>query len=133
MDQAGKIAGALLACLGVASTIFGIVLLRWLYISVKVKTLREEIDYLAREVDRKNGDLRDKDEELGKLRTEFAHWKQQVLEMQKRLADAHQTLIRRSAQILSLHEYIERLEATCISLGGKLPRKDRVQWDEEGG
>jgi chromosome segregation ATPase len=131
MDQAGKIAGTIVACLGLASTIFGILLLRWLYISVKVKTLREEIDYLAREVDRKNGDIKEKDEELGKLRQEFSHWKQRFLEMQKQLVEIQQALMRRVAQILSLREYIERLEATVLELGGKLPKKDRVRWDEE--
>jgi chromosome segregation ATPase len=131
VEETGKIAGAIIACLSVASTIFGIVLLRWIYISVNVKTLRDEIGYLSREVERKNKEIQEKDKELAGLRSEFSHWKQKVLEVQKLLADVQQKLIRRSAQILSMREYNERLEAVVLDLGGKLPKKDRVNWEEE--
>lgn len=131
MEQSGKIAGALIAFLSAASLVFGVILLRSLYINVKVKILREEVDYLRRDEERMRDDLERKEKELSAIREEFSVFKKQVLDLQKRLTDDHRELVLRAAQILSLRDYIDKLEAACLKAGAKLPKRDRVRWEEE--
>lgn len=133
MKETGSIAGAVIACIGVASAIFGIVLLRWLYLNIQVESFRKEITYLRGEWDRARDDLQRKDKELVSIREEFARFKQRVVNNEHKLAENRREIERRAARILWQQEYIERMEALCRKADLKLPRKDRAKWDEEEG
>jgi len=131
VELTSKTAGAIIACLSVASTIFGIILLRWLYITVQVKSLREEIKYLRGELEHEQGELEKKDKLVVSLREEAKRLAQRAENIKLVLDEDHREMVRRSAQILALREYIERVEASCRRANVALPKPDRARWDTE--
>ena len=131
MELTSKIAGTIIACLSVASTIFSIVLLRWLYVTVQVKGLREEIKYLRGELEYEQGEIEKKDKLVVELREEMKRIAQRAENIKIVLDEDHREMVRRSAQILALREYIERMEVLCRRANVELPKPDRARWEPE--